>query len=602
MNLFNKDPFSKIAIRYKLPLSFIILYLVVFGIGGYLIVNSVYDSLDREIMTRLKNESLAQATLFDKRLEMLLRRAEDFSSDGFIRARTDEIVQSNAGTGSYKNKQTNRQVLQTHLRVNKLPLIDEFFDLQIFDIEYNKITGVSEKDFDLSAFLETLSQPDEQKFSSIIPPDTNYSFPAAAILTPLWNIERSNKIGYLICFVNLEILIENISFEYEAAFTESSTDKHLILIDQAGMMLDVPWNYLKRNLRIEFQNDDKTGIRVIPSTKTEAATRHIGRHACKAGDVMFGQSMQLHSNGWNILIELNMQDAMKPIKTLEKTLIGIAIVIALSTLIMLFFPVQFVIRPLGEMQRMAFKIKEGDFSVRVKINSQDEIGNLANMFNLMAAAIEERTRSLQKRENELRVQHKRLQTVVNSMSDGLILLNNSNKIILSNAAAEPFRNFLKNKNNDFSVRKCIKPSSSLDDCLVCLLDTGRLNNCVLQIGQTLYEVVSSQLLTGKILVVRDITEREKIAEQQTHQERLAVLGRTAAVVAHEMNSPLAAISMYNQMMETELKKDSPFHEHVDVIKRNTLTCQRIIRELLDYAKLPDPKIEEINLQQIILNV
>ena len=109
-------------------------------------------------------------------------------------------------------------------------------------------------------------------------------------------------------------------------------------------------------------------------------------------------------------------------------------------------------------------------------------------------------------------------------------------------------------------------------------------------------------LTGKILLARDITERERMNEQQAHQERLAVLGKTAAVVAHEMNSPLAAISMFNQMMETELTPDSPFQEHVDVIKRNTQTCQRIIRDLLDYARLPQPQIKNLNLQQILQDV
>ncbi|MCG8604904.1 ATP-binding protein, partial [bacterium] len=119
-----------------------------------------------------------------------------------------------------------------------------------------------------------------------------------------------------------------------------------------------------------------------------------------------------------------------------------------------------------------------------------------------------------------------------------------------------------------------------------------------------YEVISSKLPSpngspGKVLVARDITERERMNEQQAHQERLAVLGRTAAVVAHEMNNPLAAISMYNQMMEQELSKNSPFHEHVKVISRNTQTCQRIIRELLDYARTPQPKVGEVDLAQVV---
>ncbi|MBT5873059.1 MAG: GHKL domain-containing protein, partial [Candidatus Latescibacteria bacterium] len=81
-----------------------------------------------------------------------------------------------------------------------------------------------------------------------------------------------------------------------------------------------------------------------------------------------------------------------------------------------------------------------------------------------------------------------------------------------------------------------------------------------------------------------------------------VLGKLAAVVAHELNNPLAAISMYNQMMESELPEPSPFDEHIDVIKRNTKSCQQIIHDLLDYARIPQPKIQETDLHKLLNDV
>ncbi len=75
MKWLKKDPLSKIAIKYKLPLSFVALYLIVFGAGGYFIITSVNDSFDREIRARLQIESLAQAAIFDKKLETFERRS-----------------------------------------------------------------------------------------------------------------------------------------------------------------------------------------------------------------------------------------------------------------------------------------------------------------------------------------------------------------------------------------------------------------------------------------------------------------------------------------------------------------------------------------------
>ena len=614
MRWFNKDPLAKIPIKFKLPLSFVTLYLVVFGMGGYFIINSVYDSLENEILSRLKSESLAQAAIFDKKLETLARRAEDFASDGFIRTQTEIL------TNQQINQAQKRQAkirLKNHLLKNKLPLIAEFFDLQVLDSHYSTLVSIGLPFEKVKQYFQLDSSLNQTRFSAILPPDSVNPFPSLAIITPLWDIKRQGKIGNLLCLVNLEQLINNLAREYTNTLVGGQLEKSLTFIDPLGGHLEIPWHYFEQQNTQDAGHSYKKGIislKYFPTSPQNAPYLHKGRHICKNGQDMFGQSYPLRSTGWNTLIELNARDVLKPIDVLEGNLLGVALIVAISTLLLLFFPVQFVIRPLGELQRVAFRIKEGDFSARVDIDSEDEIGNLAKSFNLMAEAIEEYTtrlkqtaQDLKKREQELRIQHDRLNTVVHSMSDGLILLNNENKVVLHNKAALPFVKLL-NSQTGILKRKCDHNDlTKYKNCLSCLLDTSIRTSCVLTIGDSIYEVITTQLPSingsaGKVLVSRDITEREKMNERQAHQDRLAVLGKTAAVVAHEMNSPLAAISMYNQMMERELPEGSPFSEHVEVIKRNTQTCQRIIQQLLDYARTPQPKIQQINLHQITENV
>ncbi len=612
MRWFNKDPLSKIPIKFKLPLSFVTLYLIVFGVGGYFIINSVYDSLENEILSRLRSESLAQAAIFDKKLETLARRAEDFASDGFIRTQT-EILTNPEFTLNVKKQAKNR--LKNHLRNNKLPLVAEFFDLQVLDSEDHHLVSIGKPFKKVKRYFQHTNSLNRTRFSAIIPPDSFNTFASLAIVTPLWDIKRTHKIGNLLCLINLEKLINNLAQEYTNTIAGDYLEKSLTFIDPLGSHLEIPWHYFEqlanpKNHPLKLREGQ---LRFFTADAQKAPFLHNGRHICKNGQDMFGQSYPLRSAGWNTLIELNAKDVLKPIDVLEGNLLGVALIVAISTLLLLFFPVQFVIRPLGELQRMAFKIKEGDFSARVDIDSEDEIGNLARSFNLMAEAIEQYTtrlkqtaQDLKKREQELRIQHDRLNTVVHSMSDGLILLNNENKIVLHNKAAMPFVKLL-NQQSELLVRKCDHNHLKHQNCLSCLLDTSIKTSCVLTIGDSIFEVITTQLPSidgsaGKVLVSRDITEREKMNQRQAHQERLAVLGKTAAIVAHEMNSPLAAISMYNQMMEKELPKDSPFYEHVDVIKRNTQTCQHIIQQLLDYARTPQPKIQQIDLHQIIENV
>ncbi len=610
MKWYKKDPLSKIAIKYKLPLSFVILSLIVFGFGGYFVVNSVYRGLDKEIQIRLKSESMAQAVIFDQKLETLKRRAEDFASDGFIRSNMKILLDQYAVRDEKTVLPKVHQALKKHLIENKLPLVEDFAAIEIYNKDKNLLTGTNDSVVSIQKYIDQALIENSKRFSQIIPPSKPESFPTAAIVIDIWNLNHSEKLGFLVCILNLETVVRDMSGEYDYGRTDPQIEKYLTVIDQNGVRLEVPWRYLDKN------NDaaESERININEKSRLTPMVAHNGRHICANGKEMFGQSFPLNSNSWKVMIELNSAQAMQPIGVIESRVLGIALIVALTALILLYFPIQFVIRPLGELQRMAYRIKEGDFTKRIKYQSEDEIGNLARTFNMMAEAIQERTMSLertahdlQKREVELRIQHDRLNTVVHSLTDGLVLLNSRGDVVLSNKASAPLINFLESAEAENRIRKCKNGLSKDNNCLHCLMDVSKKTSCVILIDNAVYEIISTKLpavdgSTSKVLVSRDITERERLSERQAHQDRLSVLGKTAAVVAHEMNSPLAAISMYNQMMESELRENSKFHEHVDVIKRNTQTCQRIINELLNYAKLPQPRIEKINIRQILINV
>jgi PAS domain S-box-containing protein len=102
----------------------------------------------------------------------------------------------------------------------------------------------------------------------------------------------------------------------------------------------------------------------------------------------------------------------------------------------------------------------------------------------------------------------------------------------------------------------------------------------------------------------DITERKILGEKletemHSHQESLSVLGQLAATVAHEINNPLAAISMFTQMMESDLPADSPFQEHIAVIKRNTDSCKKTVQVLLNQSHRSKPVLMELALNTIL---
>ena len=589
MKWFKQDPLSKVPIKYKLPLTFVLLCLVAFGIGGYLVANSIYHSMEAEIQNRLQSEAYAQATILDKKFETLSRRAEDFASDGYIRTHTESMI-DNPITAE-------KEALNTHLRDNKLPLETVFTGLAILDRKGQPLVWAGDTNSQIYASIPATNTAAK---TSIFPMEIGSKF---GIVTPLWNISHTEILGSILSIVNTEKILHSAVAELNDAVREKSGTRFITLFNSRDGRLKIPW--VSHNQSGSLPGTSPAG--------TDFFSVHQGRHDCEHGRIMYGQSYPLQNTEWNVLVEMNAAPAFASINSLEGKFLGAGILIALTTLVLLYFPVRFVIQPLDALKNMALRIKDGDFSARLENDSEDEIGHLARTFNHMAQAVEERTTNLERtakdlrqREEELRLEHQRLDTLVRSMQDGLVLLNKSGEIVLANQAARPLIGIIEEDISEFSTSQC-RENGSVHDCIQCLRKKFGSHACILRTEECVYEVLSTQLPgldneAGKVLVARDITERERMRERQSHQERLTVLGKISAVVAHELNSPLAAISMYNQMMRNELSEDSPYQEHTEVIRRNTQSCQKIIKELLDYARTPQPEIEEVDLTQVVQDV
>jgi len=305
--------------------------------------------------------------------------------------------------------------------------------------------------------------------------------------------------------------------------------------------------------------------------------------------------------GWIVEVAIDRRALLEPVRTLVWKFIYLGLALVFLAFLLLLPSRQFLLKPLAMLQGAARKIAAGDFSARVGYRSDDEVGNLSNAFDVMAAAVEERTLSLSKaaedltrREADIRLERDRLNTVIHSMKDGLFILDRDGELLLANGAAKIVLDEMSAAGKDVQ--------DYLEDCL----QPGQ--NCEVAIGTRSYEIRATSLHdtegneAGRVFVSRDVTERTLRAAQEAHQERLSVLGEVAAVMAHEMNNPLAAISMFSQMLLAGLDTGSELHGHAEVVHRNTATCKRAIRSLLDMATASTSEYEEFEVRDLVNDV
>jgi two-component system NtrC family sensor kinase len=130
-------------------------------------------------------------------------------------------------------------------------------------------------------------------------------------------------------------------------------------------------------------------------------------------------------------------------------------------------------------------------------------------------------------------------------------------------------------------------------------EIAQLASSFSQMTQDLKKADEKLVEWGKTLEhkVRERTEELRKTENQLIQsDKVASLGKLAAGVAHEINSPLTGVLTYSSLLLKSKGEGDPEREDLEVIVNETNRCKKIVRGLLDYARQTAPRktLSEIN--------
>ena len=106
-------------------------------------------------------------------------------------------------------------------------------------------------------------------------------------------------------------------------------------------------------------------------------------------------------------------------------------------------------------------------------------------------------------------------------------------------------------------------------------------------------------VVGRLVIMDDITERIELEVQLTQADKLSSIGLLAAGVAHEVNTPLAVISSYTQMLAKQLQSDSQKASLLEKITKQTFRASEIVNNLLNFSRTTGTEFAEISLNKVI---
>ncbi|MFA5114758.1 MAG: ATP-binding protein [Candidatus Omnitrophota bacterium] len=240
-------------------------------------------------------------------------------------------------------------------------------------------------------------------------------------------------------------------------------------------------------------------------------------------------------------------------------------------------------RPLTEMAGIARAMARGDFSKKAPAYSQDEIGQLARSLNRMSEEIKDKI-------EKINAEKARLGLVLSSMFEGVIVINESEEIILMNPSlrklflvdGDPYGKKLLEIIRNIAVKdladKILKDKQRLATKEI---PVGIPEEKILKVNGV--PIIRNDKLEGAILVFHDITELRRL--EKIRQDFVAN-------VSHELRTPIASIKGYAEtLLEGALEDKENAREFVNIIHQNSNRLASLINDLLDLSKIESGKMK-----------
>lgn len=255
-----------------------------------------------------------------------------------------------------------------------------------------------------------------------------------------------------------------------------------------------------------------------------------------------------------------------------------AMVIALFiTVVLGFFIARSITVPINDVTEKAEKMAQGDFSQEVSVKSDDEIGRLAEMFNLLR-------KQLNLTLSEISNEKNKLETILKYMADGLIAVDLSGHIIHANPAAMSMLNItaddMENRHYDDIIRDYNE--NLIFDKLRENCKEGGVADIFSYGGYTFavrYDRFKDENArdVGIIMILQDITERQKLENMQMD---------FVANVSHELKTPLTTIKSYTETLLTG-RVDDPdtAAQFLGIIDTEADRMNRLVKDLLQLSRL-----------------
>jgi len=442
--------------------------------------------------------------------------------------------------------------------------------------------------------------------------------------------------------VGIDVSLNHLLMEsFNSEIRDNDTSKILFsfLLDEQGRLIMFPRVFFDLfGLEVdmeEFSNSSHT-LDYKLQDSTSIQVQMVSDEICQSQK----QVMQLHLKGenyilvtsplkslsWHLVLVTREKDLKSSIQQtrskLDNTLATLKYqffifhaVVFVFVLVFMFWMIRLFVLPVKELTRSIGRVTHGDLSIRVPVQREDELGELAMAFNGMVERLEVSEEQSKKLLEKILKVTDTLNSIFDSSTEYAIIATDLTfRVLHYNPASKK----MFGRGMDMGSDLDIKQFHGEDKEAGAAFDEG-LKQVERKDGSYQFEwvylddvkkrhVVNSTLmpmknrhqeLIGYLLFSRDISAYQELQTRLLRSDRLAVTGQLAASVAHQINSPLQGISAFIELMKESCASDLEMMECLDALTNGFESIRNTVENLMDLTRPGKEKKQLIDLNKVI---
>ncbi|MFN3194672.1 MAG: ATP-binding protein [Chlorobiota bacterium] len=430
-------------------------------------------------------------------------------------------------------------------------------------------------------------------------------------------ISSKISLGYLIIVSILTIVIIYISYTtikkhyINKLVSDLSTYTNLIQSDLNSYDIDLSYNEIiskyNNNTELRITIIDTSGI-VLYDNESDYKTMDNHRNRPEILDLKynstsksqrysntldsemlyFAKKVEIRNKPLVIRTSIYINDMYYLLLSVRNEILQISIIGFVISFIVIIIFLKNISNPIKKLSIASKKVAKGDFDIKLKLKSNDELGTLSKNFNYM-------TKQLKKLFNKVNSQKEQLDTLISEIREGLVVLDTSGKIKLCN---EAFYRMLGRKNLIGKKLKVLFDESEIQEILEYVIDSKVGITKEIEYRDKIFICSSSWINTRNeiIILIHDITD---IRNLETIKKDLIIN------VSHELRTPLTAIKGFSETLEEDLE-NSEHKRFANIISNHSNRLVNIVNDLILLSeteeKESDLEFEKVKVKDLVSNV